>query len=93
MPIENIKKLMTFSQILNILYVEDNEDARESTLLVLENFFDNITVAVNGDDGYDKYIDYHNSTNKFFDLVVTDITMPKMDGIEMCKLIFEHNKQ
>ena len=88
----NIKDLTQYSKSLKILYVEDNDEARESTLLMLENFFDDITIAINGDDGYEKYINHYNSKNRYFDIVISDINMPKMDGTEMCKLIFGHNK-
>jgi hypothetical protein len=31
--------------------VEDNDDAREITTMVLDDYFDNITVAIDGEDG------------------------------------------
>ena len=89
----NIKELVKFSKTLKVLYVEDNLEARESIILMLNNFFDDITIAVDGDDGYEEYIKYHENNNKYFDLVISDISMPKMDGTEMCKLIFMQNKQ
>ncbi len=59
----------------------------------MENFFENIIEAVDGDDGYDKYMEYYEANSNYFDIVVSDITMPKMDGIVMCKLILEQNKK
>ena len=46
-----MKKLMNFARDLQVLYVEDNAQARESTLGLLDNIFTNITTAVNGQDG------------------------------------------
>ena len=46
--------LVTLKDI-KLLYVEDNNEARESTLEVLEEFFSNITVAIDGMDGLDKF--------------------------------------
>ena len=92
MNINNIKDLAKYSKSLKILYVEDDYKAREATVLMLENFFDNIVVAVDGDDGYEKYINYYKLNNCYVDLVISDINMPKMDGTEMCKLILTHNK-
>ncbi len=78
-----MKELMSFARELQVLYVEDNQAAREATLGFLENIFHNITVAVNGEDGLEKF-----QTQKF-DLILTDINMPKMNGIEMITKIRE----
>ena len=75
--IEKIKELADFSKTIKVLYVEDNVDARESTLNMLENLFNDITIAIDGQDGLDKF-----SEGKF-DLIISDINMPNMNGIEM----------
>jgi diguanylate cyclase (GGDEF)-like protein len=72
-----IHELVDFTKKLKILYVEDNEEAREAILDLIKNFFNDITVAVDGQDGLSKFKD------GVFDLVISDIRMPKMDGIEM----------
>ncbi len=82
---EAIKKLADDAKDLKVLYVEDNEDARNQTLLLLENFFDEVTIAVDGKDGLTKY------ESDTFDLVISDINMPKIDGIEMSKAIFKRD--
>jgi len=51
--------------------------------MILEEFFDNIIVAVDGEDGYEKF------KNNTVDLIITDINMPKIDGLEMSKKIKE----
>ncbi len=76
-----IDNLIEDAKDLVILYVEDNEDARKSTLLILEDIFDNIIVAVDGQDGLEKF------KNNKVDFIITDITMPNMDGLEMSKAI------
>ncbi|MEA3387641.1 MAG: response regulator [Patescibacteria group bacterium] len=77
----DIDKLVEDTKDLTLLYIEDNEDSRESTLLILEDIFDNIIVAVDGEDGLDKF------QNNKVDLILTDINMPNMDGLEMSKAI------
>ena len=62
---------------LRILYVEDNIDAKESTIAVFEEFFKEIVVAGDGEDGYDKFRENQ------IDLIITDINMPKLNGIDM----------
>jgi CheY-like chemotaxis protein len=78
----DLDELIKHTQDLTLLYVEDNKDARESTLLILEHLFDNIVVAVDGEDGLNKFKENNN-----IDLIISDISMPKMDGIEMCREI------
>jgi diguanylate cyclase (GGDEF)-like protein len=70
---------------LRLLYVEDNPEARSSTLLILEQFFDYIEVGVDGQDGYEKFKNGH------FDLIMSDINMPRLNGIEMIRLIRKEN--
>jgi len=82
----NIEKLTEYSKQLQLLYVEDDQKTRESTLLILEEFFDNIVVGVNGKDGLENF---KNSAN--IDIVITDINMPVMAGLEMSKEILEIN--
>jgi len=81
-----MNKLMKFAQELQLLYVEDNKEARDSTIGLLDNIFNNITVAIDGQDGLEKF------QSKSFDLIFTDINMPKMNGIEMITKIREINK-
>ena len=81
----DLEEIMQYSKKLNILYVEDNKDVRESTILVLEQFFKEITIAVNGKDGLDKF------AKNSFDLIITDINMPKMNGLDMITEIRKSN--
>jgi len=76
-----LKKLKAFSKTLKVLYVEDNEDARTGTLKMFSNLFDNITVGIDGEDGLEKF------KSDTFDIVITDINMPKMNGVEMLQHI------
>ena len=76
-----IEELLKSTKKFTLLYVEDNEDAREATLFILEDIFDNIIVAVDGSDGLNKF------KENDIDIVLTDISMPIMDGLEMCQNI------
>jgi len=81
---EYINSLKDFSKNLTVLYVEDNKEARDSTIELLKIFFNNIVIAYDGMDGIEKF-------NSSIDIIITDINMPKMNGIDMIKKIKEIN--
>ncbi len=83
---EMVERLLNISKTVRVLYVEDNETARVSTLGMLENFFECIDVAIDGQDGLEKF---QHST---YDLIISDINMPKMSGIEMINEIRKVDK-
>ncbi len=85
MNIDEIKELMKSSKKMKILYVEDNPETRESTLLVLREFFDTIYVGEDGEDGFEKFKEHKDE----IDFVLTDINMPRLNGIEMSKKILQ----
>jgi len=72
-------------QGVRLLYVEDNDDAREATLMIFEEFFDTIITAVDGEEGLQKFRDNP------IDLVISDVSMPKMDGLAMIREIKKIN--
>jgi DNA-binding response OmpR family regulator len=71
-----------------VLLVEDEEDAREILEFYLTNIFDEVEIAIDGQNGYDLCIKNKNA-NKFFDVIITDIKMPKKDGISMIEEVTE----
>jgi len=77
----DIKDLAEKSKNLKLLYVEDDKNARETTLKLLDNFFNNITIAIDGKDGIEKF------KTKKYDLILSDINMPNISGLEMLKNI------
>jgi len=83
----SLDELIEHTQDLTLLYVEDNKDTRESTIIILEHLFDHIIVAIDGEDGLEKY-----KENPQIDLILSDISMPNMNGLEMSKRIKEINK-
>ena len=77
---DRLKQLVKMGKTINVLYVEDNEPIRVSTAGMLKRFFNNVDIAVDGQDGLSKF---NESAKEYYDLVLTDINMPDMNGIEM----------
>ena len=66
-----------------VLYVEDDIDVGRTFAAFLENLFAEVVTAVNGKEGLERY------REGAFEIVITDINMPVMNGIEMLRTIKE----
>lgn len=92
MNASELKQLILLSKKLKILYVEDGKESRTQAIKMLENYFSYLDVAVDGKDGLEQYENHFYNTNSYYDLVITDIEMPIMNGIDMSKAIYALNK-
>ncbi len=68
---------------LTCLYVEDDKEIRDSFLPMIERYFKEVIVATNGKEGLEKF------KTDAIDIILSDIRMPYIDGIEMAKKIRE----
>jgi len=71
----------------NILLVEDNELNQKFAIAVLKRLGHNYELAENGKVGLEKFL-----AGKF-DLILMDIQMPEMNGIEATLAIREHERK
>jgi len=71
----NFELINTFT----ILYVEDEKTLREDVIQNIEPFVNKIIVGVDGSDGLELF----KQNAKEIDLIISDISMPNMNGIEM----------
>lgn len=70
-----------FLRSLSVLYVEDDEEVRGQLAHFLARRVRQLTIAENGRAGLEAFRNGHH------DLVVTDIKMPEMDGLQMTEQI------
>lgn len=80
MNIEDCKKI-------RILYVEDDDIARENGVEYLENYFDSIYEAPDAITALKLYETHQPH------IIITDIQMPKLNGLEFIKRIRENDKK
>ncbi len=71
--------------MFNILVVEDNDNLRYLIAKNLSNEKFNVTESNNGQDALEKFFSSH------FDLIVTDIMMPQLNGNEFVKRVRQEN--
>ncbi|MGE4383398.1 MAG: response regulator transcription factor [Arcobacter sp.] len=72
---------------IKILYVEDDEIARENGVEYLQNFFETIYEASDAIVALQLYEKYKP------DIIITDIQMPKLNGLEFVKKIRQKDKK
>jgi len=78
---------MNTLKLAKILYVEDEENTRKNAVEYLEYYCDNVYEAENGEEGYQTYL------NIKPDIIITDINMPKLNGLEMIQRIRENDNK
>ena len=66
-----------------LLYVEDDDVIRVELSQLLTNFFSMVHVAKNGKEGLRTFLENQDE----IDLILTDLNMPELSGIEMIKKI------
>lgn len=76
-----LKELQSLTKHLSILYVEDNTALRNNAAKLLKKFFAHVSLAEDGEKGLDLFKKQH------FPIVITDIKMPNMDGMELSRNI------
>ena len=72
---------------IKVLYVEDDDIARENGIEYLENFFEQIYEASDAIVALQLYEKYKP------DIIITDIQMPKLNGLEFVKRIRQKDKK
>ena len=72
---------------IKILYVEDDDIARENGVEYLENYFEHIYEAPDALSALKLYEKYHPH------IIVTDIQMPKLNGLEFISRIRQKDKK
>ncbi len=72
---------------ITILYAEDEKDLREVTHQILKGFTKKQYVAQNGQEGLELFKEHENE----IDLIITDVNMPILNGLDMIKEIKKIN--
>jgi len=80
-----ISTAIKYTKELTLLYVEDDIEVQKHTQELFTSLFKSVVVANDGEEGLEYY------KKNTFDIVVSDIRMPKMDGVALVKEIKELN--
>lgn len=77
---ETLKDIEILKQ-LTILYAEDDYTAQQTLASILGDYFGDVIVAKDGLDAWEMFQENH------IDIVLTDIVMPRYDGIKLMRQI------
>lgn len=73
-------------QPFSVLYVEDEKAIRENYVLFLKKYFQSVHTAADGEEAYRIYRD------KKPELMIVDINIPKLNGLELIRKIRESDR-
>ena len=68
-----------------IIIVEDSETVRSELKIIVEGLDHTAILAANGAKGYEQW-----TQNEDICLILSDVYMPVMDGLEMCEQIYDN---
>lgn len=85
--IEKTKSLKEFASKIDLLIVEDDEMLLNQIYNLLSKFFRRVDLSSNGLEALNRV------SERKYDLVITDLTMPIMDGVALIENIREHDSE
>jgi PAS domain S-box-containing protein len=85
------KNLLYRTKELRVLYVEDSVVMRHATTKILQEYFKSVDSATDGAKGHQCFLDFYDKHSAFYDIVITDLEMPNMDGHELSRRILYIN--
>ncbi len=87
----NSKELLKHTNNFCILFVEDHDELRKNTIEILKNFFKEVHSAADGKEALVMFKEYHKKNSKYYDIILSDIQMPRLNGIELTQELYQLN--
>ncbi len=78
---------------LKVLIAEDYSPARKDLFEALQDLFKSVKAVEDGEEALRIYKECMTDENKKIDILITDIKMPKLDGVELCKAVKKLNSK
>jgi YesN/AraC family two-component response regulator len=85
--LEHFHSLVDYAKDFSLLYVEDDVNLQRETKEILARIFKRVDTAYDGEEALELFEENH------YDLIITDIEMPRLNGLEMSKAIKKLDKE
>ncbi len=87
------KIILENSKKLDVLYVEDDTALLNATSELLQLYFHRVESVSDGEKALVAYKEYYKANAKYYDIVISDIKIPKLDGIALTQKIKAMNAE
>ena len=87
----DLESVLPYTKNLAVLYVEDSLTIRKIIEKKLSPLFSHLDVAKDGEQGLQYYANYYEKYDKYYDILITDLEMPNMDGQELSRATLDFN--
>ncbi len=84
----NIQNIYEQTKHLSVLFVEDDASLRMRMVEILEDYFYRVDASMDGVDALEKFEHYYEVKKTYYDIVISDIQMPRMDGVELTSKLY-----
>lgn len=88
---KRVEYISNITKHLTVLLAEDDKELLQKLNSFLNDLFSSVTTVTNGKEAIDEYIDYYNKNGVYYDIVISDINMPLINGVNLSKQILKLN--
>ena len=82
-----------YANDLDVLLVDDDDLIKSEMGELLSDVFKTVEIASDGSEALNKYENYYNKNKKYFDIVISDVSMPNLNGVKLTEMILELNPE
>lgn len=90
---KRVEYIAKITKNLTVLLAEDDIDLSKRLKTILDELFADVIVVSNGQEAIDEYMKYFDTSGKYYDIVISDIAMPIVNGVDLSKQILKLNKE
>lgn len=87
---ENVDKIR--KKNLTVYIADDSKMFNKLITKTVSEAGYHVVSYINGQELYDKLLKIQNDESSYPDVIITDVEMPVLDGLTLCRMIKEHNK-
>lgn len=74
------KEIIKYTENLNLLYIEEDLSTVKDTIELLNIFFKNVDIEMDGESALETYKRNFYQNGKYYDLIITESNLPRISG-------------